>query len=437
LWPGPIGDPRAAGATEKPTGAGSVELPAGDRSGRSGVAAGRSVPWSALVAGLAVVLAVGYGVVRLQAPEGQSAGGAAADVAEPGVVPMSAEAGRRDVLNVALLQRSAETIFEYDPQRNLDIYYDYRQLATEAVSRHPDLDLIVWPESVYTANLRELLVDGPLEFPPGMELTPDEFRSRVEQWRLAFEAKNQDLAQVLQDAAQSSRPSRPSRAAVWSLVGTDVERIHGGKSSHYNTAMLLDAGGKVAGRYYKMHPVMFGEYVPLGDVLPWLYQLTPLPQGLSRGRSPECFEVAGFRLAPNICFESTVPHLIRRHVSELGRRGQKPDFLVTITNDGWFHGSSILDLHLACSVFRAVENRRPILIAANTGITAWIDGNGRIRGQIDPLEEDFLVARVVRDVRESWYTRIGDLPALVCLLVTIVAGVWGAVASRKVANSGE
>ena len=65
--------------------------------------------------------------------------------------------------------------------------------------------------------------------------------------------------------------------------------------------------------------------------------------------------------------------MIRAQVAQLRDEVQEPDVLVNLTNDGWFWGSSELDMHLACAVFRAVECRKPFLIAANTGFSAWID----------------------------------------------------------------
>ena len=91
------------------------------------------------------------------------------------------------------------------------------------------------------------------------------------------------------------------------------------------------------------------------------------------------FDIGGVRMAPNICYESVLSHVIRRQVNALAAEGREPDMLVNLTNDGWFWGSSELDMHLACGVFRAVECRKPLLIAANTGFSAWIDGDGRIR----------------------------------------------------------
>ena len=362
-------------------------------------------------------------------------------------------------IKVALIQGSADTIFEYDPQRNLNVFYDYRNLSLAAIRKHPDLDLIVWPESVYTANVRELLVEDGAAPPASLGLDQEQFDRIVEQWRLTFESKNQILAQSINseaittekpdsekpdsekpgsetidngssdsgafDSGASVATGRGGHAAL--LVGTDVERIQSGRSDVYNTAMFLDPHGKVQGRYYKMHPVMFGEYVPLGHWVPWLYDLTPLSQGLTPGETPQCFDVSGVRMAPSICFESTVPHLVRRQVVDLTARRLSPDVLISVTNDGWFHGSSILDLHLACAVFRAVEHRRPMLVAANTGITAHIDATGRVRQRVAPLQEAFVVCEIGSASRDSLYTRFGDLPALLCLILTVglivVAGV--------------
>jgi len=91
--------------------------------------------------------------------------------------------------------------------------------------------------------------------------------------------------------------------------------------------------------------------------------------------------------------------------------------LASLTNDGWFWGSSELDMHLICGVFRAVECRKPLVIAANTGFSAWIDGDGRIRAQGPRRETGTVLATVGRDPRKSWYLEHGDWPAGVCLAI--------------------
>lgn len=126
-----------------------------------------------------------------------------------------------------------------------------------------------------------------------------------------------------------------------------------------------------------------------------------------------------------------MPHLIRRHVVELTRRGRPPDVLINLTNDGWFWGSSILDMHLNCAIFQAIQLRRPVLVAANTGFSAWIDGNGIVRAKGPRRATGVCLAEVVPDGRSSGYMRWGDLPAAACALVCAIAAAWGAWAQRR------
>src|SRR5262249_50986873 len=145
-------------------------------------------------------------------------------------------------------------------------------------------------------------------------------------------------------------------------------------------------------RYDKMHPVMFGKYIPLADYLPFLYQITPLTGGLTVGTQAVCQEIGGVRYAPNVCYETVIPHLIRQQVNQLREQDHEPDVLVNVTNDGWFRGSSELDMHLACGVFRAIEMRKPLVIAANTGISAWIDSDGRVVQQASRQKPTYIIA---------------------------------------------
>ena len=89
---------------------------------------------------------------------------------------------------------------------------------------------------------------------------------------------------------------------------------------------------------------------------------------------------------------------------------------MNLTNDGWFHGSSELDLHLVCGVFRAIECRKPFLVAANTGFSAWIDSSGHIVRQAGRRTTGWIVADVELDDRRSPYLAYGDVPAGPCLV---------------------
>ena len=211
---------------------------------------------------------------------------------------------------------------------------------------------MVWPESMFTAGVRELIFEGEIEPPPGAAIDARQFRDAAVDYMSEFRRRTELTAGNLNKLRGGDEPGSVN---IRLLVGTETECFGPSGSRHYNSALLIDPGGKIVGRYYKMHPVMFGEYIPLGTVFPWLYQVTPMRSGLTPGESPQVFDIGGLRMSPSICFESTVPHLIRRQVVELTRRGASPDVLVNITNDGWFWGAAILDLHFH---WRAVPRRR-------------------------------------------------------------------------------
>ena len=157
----------------------------------------------------------------------------------------------------------------------------------------------------------------------------------------------------------------------------------------------------------------------------------PIGKPLTPGRRPEVFEFRGINFAPNVCFESTVTHLLSRHLRELSERQQEPDALVNVTNDGWFFGSNCLDLHLACNVFRSVEFRKPTLIAANTGFSGHINSLGQ-RLDVGPRREtDILIIDFDKEARlTSQYRAVGEYPAIICLCIATLALIWGVAADR-------
>ncbi|HEY5311546.1 MAG TPA: apolipoprotein N-acyltransferase, partial [Pirellulales bacterium] len=208
------------------------------------------------------------------------------------------------------------------------------------------------------------------------------------------------------------------------LLGVEAIDYTSAGYERYNSALLVEADGRFGPRYDKSHPVPFGEYVPLAKRFPVLYRLTPLGSGIEWGTRTTAFSVAGYRLAASICYESALAHVIRRQVVALGARGEEPDVLVNLTNDGWFRGSSELDMHVACDVFRAVECRKPFVIAANTGFSASIDSVGRVLQQSKRGQNDVIIADVRLDGRRSPYMMYGDLPAGACV---VVCGVLASV----------
>jgi apolipoprotein N-acyltransferase len=220
-------------------------------------------------------------------------------------------------------------------------------------------------------------------------------------------------------------------------VGLDRQVITpraAGGAEHYNSALFLTADGDVIGRYDKMYPVMFGEYVPFADRFPWLYRLTPLPAGLTAGRECLAVTIEGLRVAPTICYETALPEAVRSIVLDLEAAGGRPDVLVNLTNDGWFWGSSELDMHLAAGIFRAVEVRTPLVIAANTGFSAWIDGSGRLLARGPRRDTGTIRARVEPDGRRSPWLAWGSVPTGLCVAV-VAAAALEAAGERKARGS--
>lgn len=309
---------------------------------------------------------------------------------------------------VALIQGSIDTTMKSDPSQTNKIYDEYFGLTRAARRAEPQLDLIVWPETMFRF--------------PWFTFSSD-FRPPAEAVRTP-----QEVAQESRDALRYA--ARVLQAPT--LLGIDALHETPARQEHYNSALLIDADGQPQGeRYDKCHRVVFGEYVPLASRFPILYRLTPLPGGLDRGRKAVSLQVGDFRYAPNICFETTVPHLIRSQVATLTERDEEPDVLVNLTNDGWFWGSTELELHLACGVFRAIECRKPLLVAANTGLSAWIDSDGRILAEGQRRQSQFLIAQPRIDPRRSCYVALGDWPAGICLASCGVLGLVGFAGQRN------
>ena len=198
----------------------------------------------------------------------------------------------------------------------------------------------------------------------------------------------------------------------------------------FNSSAAVDGSGVLVGTYDKMHLLPFGEYIPFVRWLPFLRNYSPITGGAQPGEGPAALEINGVVYSPNICYETVLPHLIRRQVADLSQQGKTPDVLVNLTNDAWYWGSSELDMHLASGVFRAVEMRTPLVVAANRGLSAHVDHLGRIVAATDRDVPAALVATVTLPSRgdsryPSLFAAYGDWFALACLVCCIVLAVVG------------
>lgn len=285
----------------------------------------------------------------------------------------------------------------------------YARLIEKARADPKKPDLIVWPETSYP--YRYIRID------------PTVAEARMaEMIRKVAPSDTPDLWRKAMSLVADGLHDWTNHAGVPMLIGATTNDVTPNGLNRYNSALLFRPGSREVDSYHKLHLVPFGEYVPLLQTLPWLTRLTPyngdFVPSLTFGPGPSWFDLNGLRYSTAICFEDSVPEVTRRFFAE-APKGHQPDVLLNISNDGWFQGSAELDTHLAVCVFRAVENRVPIARAVNTGISALIDGNGRIRTRLGKLKEGLLTVDVPLDDRRSFYSATGDWFALGCLAMAI------------------
>lgn len=324
---------------------------------------------------------------------------------------------------VALIQGDTRATWDPDPSRKLRIMEEQIDLSLQSIEianeQGKEVDLMIWPESMFRLTLATYA--GSVD-PPASVANELAAWTRDAPRRLVAIAKDTHTPLLVGIDHIDVQPPFEGDPTSWNI-------------NFHNSAALTDSTGAVTAIYAKMHRVPFGEYIPLFDNMPALYFLTPLPRGLSPGLEPvgmplETTDGASIMVSPNICYETVIPHVIRNQVRALSTSGTPTDLMVNVTNNAWFWGSSELEMHLACNIFRAVENRTPLVVAANGGLSAAIDSSGRVIAVGERMKPQVVLAEVPLDPRESFYMQYGDLLAWGCLIVCIMLAIIG-VLNRK------
>ena len=262
----------------------------------------------------------------------------------------------RPTLSVTFIQPSIPQTMIWNPADNERRFGELLRLTTDALTN--ESELVLWPEAAVPKMIRY----------------------------------HEETLRTITGLAKSN--------GVWLIVGSDdaepARNVNGSKKAEYfNASFLISPQGELVSRYCKRQLVAFGEYVPLARWLPFVKWLTPIDAGFVPGERVVPFELERRASAPGdsmeakertelefrapihtatlICFEDVFPHLVRDYVNE------DTDFLVNLTNDGWFGEGSEQWQHAASAVFRAVENGVPLLRCCNNGVTCWIDSRGVIR----------------------------------------------------------
>ncbi len=282
---------------------------------------------------------------------------------------------------VSVVQGNIEQDKKWDPAYQSEVMAVYTRLTQDALKQHPDI--VLWPE---TAVPFYFTGEGPRDSAMRAELA-------------AFVRRN-GVPLLFGSPTYEVKPRRVVRLM--------------------NSAFLLTADGNVGAVYNKLHLVPFGEYVPLKSVLFFVEKMVQAVGDFESGSDytvmtvvphrPEAREV---KLSTVICYEIIFPDLVRRFVD----RGAR--IITTITNDAWFGKTSAPYQHFSMAVFRAVENRVPVARAANTGVSGFIDAQGRILDMSTIFTEAYLTRSLATGNVKTFYTRYGDVFSYLCLLASI------------------
>jgi apolipoprotein N-acyltransferase len=180
---------------------------------------------------------------------------------------------------------------------------------------------------------------------------------------------------------------------------------------YYNSVFLLDARGVSIARYDKRHLVPFGEYVPLRRLLPFISKLTAGEEDFSCGTVPAIFPIDNTAASPSVCYEAVFPEIVRESV--LAGAG----WLINVTNDAWFGDTVAPHQHLAMARMRAVELRRPMVRAANSGISALIRSDGEIDRSLGLGKKGIVVGEVRPGSGETPFAKTGEMFGYSCIII--------------------
>ncbi len=239
--------------------------------------------------------------------------------------------GEEENIKISVIQGNIPQNVKWDPDATDFIMDRFTDLSRTAALDDPSL--IVWPETSF----------------PGF-----------------FESDRELTKEVLDLSRELGIPF---------LIGANTEN----GIDIFNSAVLISEKGEIVDKYDKIHLVPFGEYVPFSDRIPVLRDLVLGEFGeFTKGEEYKVFSLKR-KFATLICFEDIFPEMSRKFVQN------GAEFLIVITNDAWYGKSGAPYQHAACSVFRAIENRVPVVRSANTGYSCFIDSSGRI---FDAVEKD-------------------------------------------------
>lgn len=270
-------------------------------------------------------------------------------VAAFGVRQIQSASPARAGLKIALIQPSIPQKMIWDQNEARTRFHQLLELSERVLATNQP-DLLVWPEAAVPSLFR---FDTNINIP----------------------------------ASNLARSNR-----LWLILGADdmvcpPNAQDTSECDFYNSSFLVTPSGEFGesvGIYRKRRLVIFGEYVPFSRWLPFLKDFAQVQGEFTPGKRPVPFVLTDLKVKTSvlICFEDIFPHLTREYAEE------DTDFLLNLTNNGWFGESAAQWQHAANAVFRAVENGLPLVRCANNGLTCWVDAQGRLNEVYFPGTKD-------------------------------------------------
>ncbi|MBN9672784.1 apolipoprotein N-acyltransferase [Labrenzia aggregata] len=185
---------------------------------------------------------------------------------------------------------------------------------------------------------------------------------------------------------------------------------------YFNSVYLIGNDGTVRGIYDKVRLVPFGEFVPFQSLLEWvgITNLAGPIEGFEAGYQQRVLSTAGgFGFLPMICYEAIYPGVS-------SASSQPATFLLNVTNDAWFGRTPGPYQHFAQARLRSIETGLPLIRAANTGISAIVDGRGEIIEQLTIFEKGVIDGRLPKRIDATIYAEFGDIPAVLCSIALVI-----------------
>jgi apolipoprotein N-acyltransferase len=269
--------------------------------------------------------------------------------------------------NLGVLEKRAQSLVSH--RKHLE---QTRELLADGA-----VDLVIWPETAYVRGLRRPL---PIAGQPIAE----------------------DLGVPL-------------------LFGSSTVWEENGRRWKSNSALLVGADGMIRDAYDKNLLIPLAEYLPLAGVLPALERRFPHVEHFQAARTTPALRLGAWRIATPICYEAIRPEFVRAMV-----RAARPHLLVTLANDAWFGDSQEPWLHLALARLRAVEHRRFLVRATNSGVSAVVDPAGRVVARSGLFTRETLRADVRPLDGETLYARLGDWPGWLAAALVVIGLTVGA-----------